>query len=104
MGSLRPSNPTAGDAAGFQILLELTIEFSALRDFQQLPMRRAGGASRTAGTRYPEASGRLPAEEGRDVQMILLGGIMHRPLTPMGVETLVSRRAPGVVGDRIGAA
>src|ERR1700676_5791791 len=65
-GSLRPSNPTAGGAAGFRILLELTINFSALPAFRHLPTERAGGASRTAGTRYPVPGGvRSPAGGGR---------------------------------------
>jgi hypothetical protein len=45
-------------------------------------------------------SGGLAAEEGRDVEMILLRGIVHRSLTPMGVESLM-RGTSRIVRDRV---
>ena len=42
---------------------------------------------------------RLPAQEGRNVELILIAGVMHRGLPSVLVEALRSG-APGVVGDR----
>src|SRR6266545_2882408 len=46
-------------------------------------------------------SGRLPAQEGRNFELILLRRIMHRSLPAERVEALV-RRPLGVFGNRVG--
>lgn len=43
----------------------------------------------------------LAPEESRDVELILLGRIMHRCRAAMGIQTLGSRPA-GIFGDRLG--
>src|SRR5665647_2432029 len=42
----------------------------------------------------------LPAQEGRDIELVFLGRIMHRRGPTVGVETLRSG-APGIFRDRV---
>ena len=108
LGGASPNNPTAGYAASFPVLPKLTINFSPLRALPRSPYQALRRCLSTARSRCREGSGCLAAEESRDIQVILLRGVVHRPLTPVRVQALVSHslvsRPPGVVGDRIRAA
>jgi len=76
---------------------ELSSSFK--RMFCRLDNPEAGGR-RFAGAARPRISIHLTTQEGRNVEVVLFGRIVHRRLSPLRIEPLVSGPS-GVIGNRV---
>src|SRR4029450_2518477 len=82
---------------------QLGFNFGARRRLAKIAISAPGPAWPGAETAL--SSVRLPAQERRDVELIVIHGLMHRGRPPMEVAALVRalwRRPLGVFGNRVG--
>ena len=98
-------DPLQGAPCGLLDSPKIINTYSICYELTTAPRRdgRRLGAAGIEPARSRGWSVRLPAQEGRDVELVFLRGVMHRRLPPERIEPLVGR-APGIFGDRLRSA